>query len=340
MLEWSAVERRDARIAKVPVIYRDGTPSTLNITDVEELWSRPEFWTVMKQQLEPFYHIAGLILLFVVKVKHVIQGYKTPKSITMNDEESIRYDIHIADAWLDALVRYSDEGRLRRADVLELGPGSDLGTGLYLISKGARTYCAIDAIDLAGSVPREFYEKLIDRISKLDVTCDSVATRQSLSQAIWGPEKRIDYVISDNFDVFASLKGRSFDIIVSNAASEHFDNIEQTFAEISALARKDAILVCCVDLMTHTRWLRQRDPNNIYRYPEWLYRLSRFRGIPNRVRPHQYKAILEGNGWKNVIVIPDLRLHGFNTRHLAKRFRDPVNDMEVLTITICATKTV
>jgi len=338
MLEWSAVDRRHARIAKEVVICREGIPSTLNIADIEELWSRPEFWTVMKRYCELFCHITGLILLFVVKCKHVIQGYKTPKPIAMKDEECIRYDIHIADAWLDALAKYTDRGRLSAADVLELGPGSDLGTGLYLISKGARTYCAIDAIDLAGSVPREFYEKLIDRIARSSGTCRGTTTKQSLSQAMWGPKRKVDYVVNSRFDLLGSLDGRSFDIIVSNAAFEHFNNIEQALAEISAVARRGAILVCCIDLMTHTRWIRQRDPNNIYRYPDWLYGFAKFTGIPNRVRPHQYKVILEKNGWKDVVVIPDLRLYGFDARHLAKRFRDPVNEMEFLTITICATK--
>jgi SAM-dependent methyltransferase len=338
MLEWSTVDRRQARIAKEVVICREGNPSTLNVADIEELWSRPEFWTVMKRYFELFYHVTGLILLFAVKCKHVIRGYKTPKPIAMKDEECIRYDIHIADAWLDALARYTDRGRLSGADVLELGPGSDLGTGLYLISKGARTYCAIDAIDLAGSVPREFYEKLIDRIAGSSGTCQGTTTTQSLSEAMWGPKRKVDYVVNSHFDVLGSLDGRSFDIIVSNAAFEHFNNIEQALAEISAVARKGAILVCCIDLMTHTRWIRQRDPNNIYRYPDWLYGLAKFTGIPNRVRPHQYKFVLEKNGWKDVVVIPDLRLYGFDARHLAKRFLDPVNEMEFLTITICATK--
>jgi hypothetical protein len=35
------VDRRHARIAKEVVICREGNPSTLNIADIEELWSRP-----------------------------------------------------------------------------------------------------------------------------------------------------------------------------------------------------------------------------------------------------------------------------------------------------------
>jgi hypothetical protein len=338
MLEWPATMRRNLRITQDAVILRKNTSSILKLSDVEELWSRPEFQITTKRYLEFFYHAVGLVLLFLAQLKHTIEGYKTPKPIRMNDEQCIKYDIDIADGWLSALEKYAGAGCLTAADLLELGPGSDLGTGLYLISKGAQTYCAIDAFGLATSAPRKLYEKLISQISKSKEGSEGVGLRETLAGAIWGPTKRIDYIVSPRFDICTSLRGRCFDIIFSNAAFEHFESVEQTIVDISSIARKGATLVCGVDLMTHSRWIRQRDPNNIYRYPDWVYRMFRFKGVPNRVRPHQYKVLLEKNGWTNVTITPDLRLYNFNTRYLARRFRDPINQMDFLTITICATK--
>jgi hypothetical protein len=156
----------------------------------------------------------------------------------MNDEQCIKYDIDIADGWLSALEKYPCAGRLTAADLLELGPGSDLGTGLYLISKGALTYCAIDTFGLATSAPRKFYEKLISHISKSKEAAEDVGLRETLAGAIWGPTKRIDYVVSSRFDICTSLKGRCFDIIFSNAAFEHFESVEQTIVDIRFLGVK------------------------------------------------------------------------------------------------------
>jgi SAM-dependent methyltransferase len=338
MMEWSAVDKRSATIACADVITRNGTPSALNISDIAQLWAKSSFQAGMRRSAPTFYYLVGVVLLFVAKFKHLVEGYKTPKPGVLNDQESIRYDMHIADAWLDALDKYLGPARLQAADVLELGPGSDLGIGVYLISKGARTYCALDAINLAGKMHRGFYEALIAKIVGPDATPPSAAESKRLSDAFWGPDKSIEYIVDPDFDIVKSLKGRSFDIIFSNAAFEHFDDVERALADVSAVAKPNAALVCCVDLMTHTRWIRQHDPNNIYRYADWLYRLAGFKGIPNRIRPRQYRAILEAHGWTNVMTIPDLRLHGFDTRSLAKRFRDPANEMDFLTITIVATK--
>jgi hypothetical protein len=59
-----------------------------------------------------------------------------------------------------------------------------------------------------------------------------------------------------------------------------------------------------IDLKTHSRWIRDHDPNNIYRYSNAIYRALWFRGIPNRVRPYEYRAIFEAHGWTNVRITP------------------------------------
>ncbi len=338
MIEWSGLQRRSAKLAQRGVIKRQEDPTTLDITDIAELWAQPGYQTGIKPLGSSFYYVLGLVLLFAAKAKHTLQGYRTPKPGVMDDQQCIHYDMHIADTWLDVLDRYVGTGILHGANVLELGPGSDLGTGIYLVAKGARTYCALDAFNLAGKVPREFYDAFISQIAGSGETAASAAERQRLTTALWGPTKVVDYVVDPTFDVATALKGRSFDIIFSNAAFEHFDNVEKTLMAVSSVAKKNAALVCCVDLMTHTRWIRKRDPNNIYRYSDRLYSLAAFKGIPNRIRPHQYKTLLEEYGWENVTIIPDLRLYGFDTGSLARRFRDPINAMDLLTITIVATK--
>jgi hypothetical protein len=95
-----------------------------------------------------------------------------------------------------------------------------------------------------------------------------------------------------------------------------------------------------IDLKTHSRWIRDHDPNNIYRYPDGLYDLFWFRGIPNRVRPHQYEAAFARHGWR------DIQVHALATTAgppsgaaaWSKRFQANENRMECLSILFCATR--
>ena len=251
MMEWSAVERRRVRIAGEAVIFRDGNLPVLKIAEVEELWSKVQYGTLSARPLELFYCFAGICFLLAANIKHTVGGYRTPKPMTTNEEESFEYDMHIVDSWLETLQQYTRAVRLSEADVLELGPGSDLGTGVYLLYRGARTYCAIDANDLAAKVQRGFYERLVDHLSGKRL---SVPGREALVQAIWGQPKRIEYIVDPDFDIARALNGRRFDLVFSNAAFEHFEDVEHVIAGLSTITRKGAILVCNVDLMTHSRY--------------------------------------------------------------------------------------
>lgn len=90
------------------------------------------------------------------------------------------------------------------------------------------------------------------------------------------------------------------DIVVSNAAFEHFDDVERTVSPLQQVVRPGGVALIGVDLQTHSRWIRERDPNNIYRYPESLYRLFSFPGQPNRLRPQAYRTLFERHGWQDV----------------------------------------
>jgi hypothetical protein len=47
------------------------------------------------------------------------------------------------------------------------------------------------------------------------------------------------------------------------------------------------------DRQTHSRWIREKDPNNIYRYARWFYRLFYSSGQLNRVRLAEYARFFE-----------------------------------------------
>ena len=92
-------------------------------------------------------------------------------------------------------------------------------------------------------------------------------------------------------------------------------------------------------MKTHSRWIRDQDPNNIYRYSNALYEAFWFRGIPNRVRPYQYREIFEAHGWIDVSIISLDQVAGHhNGIKVDEQFRDARNQLELLSVLLCAKK--
>jgi SAM-dependent methyltransferase len=263
------------------------------------------------------YFAAGIVFLALAKAKHMLKGYSTPKRFALSEtDHCIDYDVKVASGLLGHLRAYG--GTIANADVLELGPGSDLGVGLYLLSHGAASYTAFDRNELAATVPPEFYARFGDR---LGIPVDM---------------GRVRYVARKDFDVAAALQPRTVDIVISNAAFEHFDDVERTVRQLSQVVKAGGKIAALIDLQTHSRWIRERDPNNIYRYPRWLYRLFYAPGQPNRVRPAEYRRFFEQAGWRNVTVRTSQRFdsRGFSVH---KDFRG-CESLDARSIVLCATR--
>lgn len=288
------------------------------------------------------YYLIGLGFLFLAKMKNFLQGYVTPKPFSDYDQ-CVNYDLQVVENWVKYLSEYTGSSfYLANKEILELGPGADLGIGLYLLFKGASRYNAIDVNNLVKTVPVEFYEKMFKKISNADCEKDILSLRDQLKKTMQGNNDRLNYRCRADFDIKASFKEQSIDIIFSQAAFEHFDDVEKTVSLLSAVAKKRAVIIAEIDLKTHSRWIRDVDPNNVYRYPEWIYDLFHFRGSPNRIRPFQYQNIFEKNGWENVKIIPESVISNQDSLRmcsgLEESFRDEKNQMQLLSIIICATK--
>ncbi len=293
-----------------------------------------------------FYFYAGIVFLALAKTKNIIQGYSSPKAFSINETtRCIEYDIDVVESWLSHLQKYtstSNDDILSNKRILELGPGSDLGIGLYLLSKGAGEYNAVDVNNLVQSVPNAFYEEFFAYFKDKNKEINESFLREELDKLRKGNNDKLNYVCRNDFNIYSALNGRKVDIVFSQAAFEHFDNIEETIESLSKVTTKGAIAIILVDLKTHSRWIRDKDPINIYRYPAWIYRLFNFRGIPNRIRPHQYKDAFEKHGWGNVKIESSKLLsddsYKFTKGHLDKKFEPEENQMNYLSIWLCATK--
>src|SRR5690606_28352689 len=150
---------------------------------------------------------------------------------------------------------------------------------------------AMDVHRLAFDAHPAFYESLF---RSLHLEPAAAAALQADIRAAQNeqPTRRLEYLVRDDFDLLTAFAGRKFDMFVSQAAFEHFDKVERTIQDLSALAADDAQLVFGVDLKTHSRWISDRDPLNIYRYGDGIYRALSFKGSPNRVPLSSYVRAL------------------------------------------------
>jgi SAM-dependent methyltransferase len=288
-----------------------------------------------------FYFLSGICFLMLAKIKNRVIGY-SPKDFSTNEiKRCIEYDIAIVEDWLAHLKEYAPDRSIENSRILELGPGSDLGIGLYLLSKSAKKYMAVDIYELASKVSPHFYDAFFAYL-KETYQANVSSLIEEFNKTKKGQANRLNYICNRGFNIVEALGDNPIDIIFSNAAFEHFENIRKTIEEISSVASPGALFIVSVDLQTHSRWIREKDPDNIYRYPNRLYKMLSTRSSPNRKRPYEYKAALEAFGWGNIIIKPERMLEknklDFIHDHLHKDFTDPVNQMDYLTIWICATK--
>jgi SAM-dependent methyltransferase len=289
-----------------------------------------------------FFFTAGIGFLALAKAKNLLQGYSSPKPFGISETaKCIEYDIHVVEQWINHLKKYTNNTcSLEGKNVLELGPGSDLGIGIYLLAKGCLQYNACDVNDLMKSTPDSFYEQLFIELKSMNIKADLDDLKEQLSKAKIDIYSKLNYLVRSNFDIVSAFGECTVDLVFSQAAFEHFDDIKSTISQLSTVCKPGAILVAEVDLKTHSRWIRDKDPNNIYRYPKWVYSAFGFRGIPNRIRPFQYKEALEISGWTDIAIMPLRQLDNYNSCYsgMSKVFSDKKNQMEYLSIMLCARK--
>ena len=268
----------------------------------------------------------GLGFLGLAWGKHKLLGYTTPNRVDKFDTEArITY---LLDVFASIRRFIPPSFDIAGKDVLEMSPGSSRGIGVLFLALGARSYHAIDAFDLASHEDHDFYERLLHRFEGCSEPDRARALAAARDPAIFG------YAVGRDFDI-ARLSGRRrFDLILSCAAFEHYDSPRDTVASLTQVARPDCETIHIIDMQTHSRWIRDRDPNNIYRFTAPIYRTFSFAGQPNRKRPLSFVSAFEDQEWRDVTftalrtVDPSLRT--VSLRDLAAPFDETVMEMDVL----------
>lgn len=191
---------------------------------------------------------------------------------------------------LDRVTRYL--GSVRGKSVLEIGPGDHLASGLAFLAAGARSYAAIDRFPGAYSsdLSRRWYRLIAQTWSE---KYPDLKWPQHLD-----PERFPDYpevtthaASVENFDDDAR-----YDIVCSFAVGEHVSDVSAFAAVNARVLYGTGAGLHVIDFGGH-QWDRPDDPYLFLRFPRPVWRaMASNRGLPNRVRFHEYVAAFEECG--------------------------------------------
>jgi cyclopropane fatty-acyl-phospholipid synthase-like methyltransferase len=257
---------------------------------------------------------AGLAMGAVNTVRHKASGYTSPRPFSPYDlQRTAEHAISVVDR-LEQRGRITWEGK----SVLELGPGSDLTTGLVMLDRGASIYHAVDAFDNRWQASPDVYRYLADKLGTSHT------------------EEELSFVLT----TFPDLPdvAETYDVVVSNACLEHVavDEIGALFRRLRELTLRDGRMVHHIDGKAHMRWFRDHDPLNHLRYSDLIYRhVLDFPGAPNRLRASDFRALAEDAGWSASAVAWRTEQAYAGRTHVARRFRR-YPDLDVLTFTLVA----
>lgn len=210
-------------------------------------------------------------------------------SFTGRDDELERYS-------LQALRMIGSQlGPVRGKDVLEIGPGDHLTSGLALLAAGADTYTSIDRFvgDYSGPSGRQWYAGVQTAWPRL---CPDLPWPAWLDAADF-PEGYPGRVRTVDRPIEAATGMGDFDLICSVQVGEHVRDVDAFAGANAAMLRRGGAAIHRIDFGPHDCWRGYADPLTFLRLPDSVWHaMGSNRGTPNRLRLDEVRAAFERAG--------------------------------------------
>jgi len=280
-----------------------------------------------------FLFTLGLCLRIINKIRRSMIGYTTPRTFSTKEiKRSVTYCLDVVRYWEEILRDYTGEQHpFSNKNVIELGPGPDLGTGLIIIALGAKRYAAVDKNKLIYKTPQIFYDTMLDHLKGLPGYLKAKAAVDDLQKNDFS---EVFFYVYDPYFNLQKLPSHNFDILVSQAVLEHLVNIKQIFKILYSKMDLHSVMVHEVDLGTHTGLIRTIDPLNLLRYSDLIWNILKFDGSPNRLCMSDYRQILHQIGFVKIETIPtrvyDNEYAKRTKSYLAEKFKN-YSDEDIMT---------
>ena len=191
---------------------------------------------------------------------------------------------------------------IKDKDILEIGPGGTLLSGLNLLLEGCKSYTAIDFFPskMWGDYPSKLYEIFLASLEKEKKELFKEIIL--LSKEGKGPLRYFGNGGIDGEEVKRNIKKDSFDFIYSWGVLEHVPDPLSMFRRNKDLLREDGSILHIIDPHPHT-WRNIKKPYSFLGVNNFLWDLMyKDRGFINRLRKSQYLSMSEEAGFKSEVI--------------------------------------
>ena len=197
-------------------------------------------------------------------------------------------------------------------NIVEIGPGGNLGNAIVLIASGARRVYCIDNyrhLDFQSS-RTDFYLQLVEKlIADPEILPVAISEEWDTEKALKAIEDAVYFsggavqLNTDRIQYMAPcdalcipLEDRSVDMIFSHAVLEHVKHPARVCREFGRVLKPGGYISHVIDLRDHF------DPDGLQmlRYPTWLWNLmsSNSHGYVNRCRASHFEQFFRESGFK------------------------------------------
>lgn len=215
-------------------------------------------------------------------------------------------------------LSYFKEDVLNNKVIFEIGPGNNLVSALYFISKGAKKYICIDKYNRP-EITVELFEKYRRYCSEQEL--------EIINKLFYIKDNKVysDKVVIINDDLLKT-KIEKVDIIFSNLTLEHIKNLDLLFSRFQYILNNGGLMFHSIDLSSHDK-NREIHPLEFLTYSDFLYSIMTSNtDAPNRLRYSDYCKLLKINKFKiietKIIEQYDISLIDKYKNKLNKKFRN------------------